>query len=121
MAAENATHLLLVTKIRGDTAHLVEGPVQFGHARILGLGAYCSEELLAGVPDGTIVRGYFVPFAYVRVSLVELATSRIVAFEDIECSVMATGAVSTAILMDKIGEGLAHGIGAAIPKLVAAR
>ena len=119
VAGEHATHLVLLTKIRTDTSHLVRGRVEFGHGRILGLGVYGNEVPIDVNDKDAQVPGVFVIFAMARLSLVDLATSRVVGHQDIEFSQLSQ-AMTSAALLQAISDGLARGIAAELPKLLAA-
>jgi hypothetical protein len=75
---EKGTHLLLLTK------HRAEARVEFTHeflgsGKIEGLGFYLdNRELVVDPASREASRGYLAPFVYVRLTLVDLATSTVV-------------------------------------------
>jgi hypothetical protein len=79
LAKAGATHLIVVTKWRGEASFkLVDGSV--GAGKIMGVGFNVDDvtrtKLLS---TGEISTGFVAPFAYVRVSLLDAATLKVVA------------------------------------------
>lgn len=79
-----ATHLVLLLKAR-DTAPLPSTDAKVDAGELEGLGFYADATLVTKKHDqsdylnGNVARGYFAPFAYFEVALVDLATGKVVA------------------------------------------
>ena len=73
------THWILVSKYRGDTrARLLEGTI--GTGQLEGLGFYIDRDRnLQNVDTGEHAIGFVAPFAYLRFTLVEAASGRVLA------------------------------------------
>jgi hypothetical protein len=80
---EHATHLLLLTKFRADAADIktVDYGESLGRGRVSGVGIYRDPHraavVVGGDHDGEPIGGFLAPFVSVRLSLVELASNRV--------------------------------------------
>ncbi len=81
-----ATHLLLLTKLRGDARlNSVDGTL--GSGRIEGVGYYIDREMeMQRTPSGEVGRGFLAPFAYIKVSLIDLKTSTVLREQAVRAS-----------------------------------
>jgi len=71
------THLLLVTRYRAD-ARMDTGLLRLGNGKVEGVGYYLDREFrlrLIGTNEVTV--GYLAPYVYMRVSVIDLATSTV--------------------------------------------
>jgi hypothetical protein len=73
---EGADQLLLITKIRGEAA-IGDGTTKFGAGKLTGLGFYIDRFTPMVDPVVGDVHGYIAPYAYVKLSVIDLATSRV--------------------------------------------
>jgi hypothetical protein len=74
---QKATHVLLVTKLGGDAAFAVQNTT-IGSGKVRGLGFYVdAQRPIKDVDTGRTSRGFLGPFAYVRLSLVDAATGKV--------------------------------------------
>lgn len=124
----NATHLLLVTKYRSDSRTQMWNSV-VGDGMLEGLGFYVDPNMaLRGVDTGERFHGFFAPFAYFMVSVVDLkdgtvtqhpiTASRVVSDPKAETAWQSlTGAQKVKMLEDLVGAGLAE----ALAKVLATR
>lgn len=76
VGGEQAQRLLLLTKWRGE-AVISDGKTSVGSGRIAGLGLYRFARREGPSRDETDVHLYVAPFVYTRLSLIDLATSRL--------------------------------------------
>lgn len=79
LAQENATHLLIITKHHAR-ASLKLRDVNVGSGVLEGLGYYVDQQLW--VQDGNndeVGRGFLAPYAYIKLTLVDLKTSHVIA------------------------------------------
>jgi hypothetical protein len=80
---EHGTHLLLLTKYLGNAADIKTDDfgVNLGRGRVSGVGVYRDPNrpgtVDGGTHDGEAVDGFLAPFVSVRLSLVELASGRV--------------------------------------------
>jgi hypothetical protein len=73
------THLLLISRHRDDV-RMDTGRQQLGSGKIEGVGYYVDRETkLFRVGTGDVDVGYLAPYVYIRVSLIELATKKVLA------------------------------------------
>jgi hypothetical protein len=86
VAQSKATHLLLFTKQRHEAMlRLRDGNV--GNGRLEGLGFYVDRAMSMQNPDtGEYYLGFLSPFAYFRVSLIEIATGKPLGEESVYAS-----------------------------------
>jgi hypothetical protein len=86
VAQSKATHLLLFTKQRHEAMlRLRDGSV--GNGRLEGLGFYVDRAMRLQNPDtGEYYLGFLSPFAYFRVSLVEVVTGKTLGEESVYAS-----------------------------------
>jgi len=76
LSGAKATHLLLLTKIRKDSA-LVMRYLEGGSGKLEGLGFFVdSNRPMVNRQTGEPYRGFVAPFACFRISLIEVATGR---------------------------------------------
>ena len=85
-SAKGATHLILVTKYKAQTrVRIPTGTV--GHGNLEGVGFYVDHGSFSRAPYiSDAERGVLSPYAYMRVSLVDLASGRVVAEERVLAS-----------------------------------
>ena len=90
-----ATHVLLLTKVRGKTkVPMVHGDI--GYGTLWGLGYYVDNLTRVMVADGgQTARGMLAPFAYVRLTLAEARTGAIVGQRTVNTARPHPVAVST--------------------------
>jgi hypothetical protein len=83
-------YLVLVTKYRGDTRiGLADGSV--GNGKLNGLGFYLDHETrLLQTNDGDSGQGFVAPYAYLTVSLIDLATTTVLRSESVSASMVAS-------------------------------
>ena len=81
-----ATHLILVSKHRGE-ARLRVADGNIGSGTLEGLGFYLdSTTRMRNTRSGEMSHGFIAPFAYMRVSLVDLATGAVLREENVIAS-----------------------------------
>lgn len=83
LQAQQATHLVLVTKLRSE-ARMKTGVETLGSGRVEGLGFYVDRVTplrIVGSGDRTV--GYIAPHAYLRVWLIDLGGGRVVGQRDV--------------------------------------
>ena len=78
--------LVLITKLRHDALlRLADGNV--GSGKLEGAGFYLDQGLATMSPgEGKVGRGFIAPFAYFRVSLVDVASGRVTGYRDVIAS-----------------------------------
>ena len=85
VAKEGAGQLLLVTKIRGEAA-IADGTTRLGAGKLTGLGFYIDTFTPMVDPKVGAVRGYIAPYVYVKLSVIDLATSTVTAHQVIQAA-----------------------------------
>lgn len=87
VAPAHASRLILITKIRYDAEVVIRtGNIAFG--KLDGLGFYVdTNRPMANVKTGDTYRGLVAPYAYFRVSLVDLAANRVIAEQSVHLGV----------------------------------
>jgi hypothetical protein len=76
--SQNATHLILITKHRGDTSLRLE-KWYTGSGKIEGIGFYLDADLRVRRSDTHAAgKGFLAPFAYIKVILVDAKTMRVI-------------------------------------------
>lgn len=86
LAKVNATHLILVSKHRGE-ARMEIANGKAGSGYLEGLGFYIDRLYpLRDLTTGEHTDGFLAPFAYFRVALIDLATSRVLGEETVTAS-----------------------------------
>jgi hypothetical protein len=118
----NATHLMLVTKHRSDARTRLANSV-VGDGMIEGLGFYVDPNMDLVIREtGERFVGFFSPFTYFLVSLVDLKDGKVLAQHPVTSSrVVGTGKSETAwqaltagekvkMLQDMVGQGLAEAV-----------
>lgn len=94
LAQSRATHLLLLTKHRGETRVVVDG-LSYGSGRLEGLGFYLDDGVTTKASQtGEEGLGLIAPFAYFRASLIDLASMRVLASEVITRTEGISGALA---------------------------
>ena len=86
MKADGATHLLLLTRFRQPT-QLRFTDSKAGYGQLEGMGFYIDRQ--QGVKDEDsreVSRGFLAPYAYLRLSLIELSTGAVLAERNISAS-----------------------------------
>lgn len=123
----DVTHWILVTKARAEVrAPIREGTI--GTGQVDGLGFYIDRwRSLQVVETGEITEGFLTPFAYLRVSLVEASTGKVVREEQALMSTTHTrqsathpwDALDAEAKVAMLERLLRQGIGQAMPRLLA--
>ncbi|MBC7995409.1 MAG: hypothetical protein H7Z15_19430 [Rhizobacter sp.] len=92
LKADGATHLLLVTKFRAEARMQADG-AKVGSGVVEGLGFYIDNvtEML-NVKTRRQSTGFLAPFAFMRLSLVDLGSSAVLRQKSIEASTMTSTA-----------------------------
>jgi hypothetical protein len=82
----SATHLILVSKHRGE-ARLLFADGRVGNGYLEGLGFYIDRNhRVENVQSGESSEGFLAPFAYFRIALIDLAASRVLGEETVTAS-----------------------------------
>lgn len=90
LRGQKATHLLLVTKHRAE-ARMKTGVQQIGSGRVEGLGFYVDRVTELRIIDtGLRAVGYLAPHVFVRVSLIDLADSKVLGSRTVTASEVIT-------------------------------
>jgi hypothetical protein len=80
-SAKGATHLILVTKHKGPTRVKIHNG-SIGHGNLEGVGFYVDYGSTARSPlTGDAERGVISPYAYMRVSLIDIASGKVLSEE----------------------------------------
>ncbi|KPF48785.1 hypothetical protein IP87_09555 [beta proteobacterium AAP121] len=96
LRAQKATHLLLVTKHRGE-ARMRSFDADLGTGRVEGLGFYLDRVTpLRRLDTGERAVGYLAPHAFLRLSLIELASGRVLSAKTVTASRVVSAAGSAA-------------------------
>jgi hypothetical protein len=124
------THLVLITRYRSE-AKMQTGLLRLGSGRVEGLGFYLDRDYSLRM-EGTneITVGYLAPYVYVRVSLIEMRTQKLLRTETVTDSWVytphgkKTGSDPWNILSDRekvttVSEMLEKQLVATVPKLLA--
>lgn len=96
LAQSKATHLLLLTKHRADAGfETLNGRV--GRGKIAGLGFYVdNEQGFHNDATGRDIEGYFAPFAYVKLRLIDARSLKVLAeAAELESRVVSTASSAT--------------------------
>ena len=124
------THLLLVTRYRSE-ALIKTGLQRLGSGRIEGLGMYLDRDMVLRVQGNSeVTTGYLAPYVYIRVSLIDMRTQKLLRSETVTDSWVYTPDGKTAgrdpwnILSDRekittISQMLEKQLLAAVPKVLA--
>jgi hypothetical protein len=129
---ERATHVVLVTKQRGDAKFkLREGTI--GEGKLRGIGYFVDNDTpLVGVESRVHGNGFIAPFVYVRLSLVDVNTGQVVREERVQATEVVPAlayekavtpwqALSADQKVQRLEAMIRSGIGAAIETLLAGR
>jgi hypothetical protein len=81
--AADATQLLLITKIKRPT-RVSDGRQVFGVGVLEGLGVYHDRTVSVHRDEDGLNYALFAPYVYIRLSLVDRATSKVLRYQDIE-------------------------------------
>jgi len=74
LSSANATHFVLITKYRAETQMRLHGSA-VGNGRLSGLGFYVDRHMgLQNVETGVRTTGFFSPYVYMRMTLIDAAT-----------------------------------------------
>ena len=119
VSGESADRLLLLTKWRGE-AVISDGKSSVGSGRIGGLGFYRYARREGLSRDDTDVHIYVAPFVYTRLSLIDLATFRLVRSQVVQDAKPYPVTITTAQQIDALLELLGASTTAAVPRLVSA-
>lgn len=129
---QSATHLVLVTKYRGE-ADLSGSRESMGSGELEGIGFYMDHLRWTKRSDnGGRGKGFLAPYAYFKVSLIDLATSTVLQHQLItsgivysaarsEDSASVWDALSASEKIKILGSLITRGIADAVPALVKAR
>jgi len=80
LAKTGATHLLLITKRRDEFMFKLGDGQSTGYGKVSGVGLFIDNSTeLQNMKTGQINRGFFVCYAYVKLTLVDAATLRVIA------------------------------------------
>lgn len=91
---ERATRLLLLTK-HGDDARLRFYDSYVGSGRLRGLGFYLDHDMGVVVRDtGAVADGFIAPYVFIRLSLVDVASAKVIATQNITASMVVAVAES---------------------------
>ena len=97
LAPTGATHLVLITKLRHE-ALLKFRDGYVGSGKLDGLGFYLDHNVMTRASDtGHRGRGFIAPFAYFRVSLVDMATGTTIGHRDVVASIAISAARSPSL------------------------
>jgi hypothetical protein len=96
LAKTGATHLLLVTKRRDEFLFKLADGNTTGIGKVSGVGIFIDNSTsLRSTQTGQINRGFFVCYAYVKLTLIEAATLRVVATRNGTEQIMTSAATNT--------------------------
>jgi hypothetical protein len=130
LQAQQATHLLLVTKHRAE-ARMKTGVVEVGTGRVQGLGFYVDRVTpLTRLETGESSVGYLAPHVYVRLSLIDLRDSKVLRTRTVTASWVYTASskdrgadpwdvLDSAGKMKALGELISNGCAPALRELLA--
>lgn len=95
LAQSGATHLILLTKHRGETRVVLDG-LSYGSGRLEGLGFYLDDGVTTrAAQTGEEGLGLIAPFLYFRASLIDVASGRVLASEIVTRTEGVSGALAT--------------------------
>ena len=117
VAGERAGLLLLLTKWRGEAA-ISDGKPNVVSGKIAGLGFYRFARREGTSREETEVHGYIAPFVYARLSLVDVATSRVLQTRVIQAATPYPGDLSPQKQIDTLVAMLGAGVRDAVPLVV---
>lgn len=118
VAGEHADALLLLTKWRGEAA-ISDGKVQVGAGKLSGLGCYRFARREGERPGATEVHGYIAPFVCARLSLIDLASARVVRTQVIQ-SATAYASLTPQQQLDTLAQMLDAGVRDAVARVLQA-
>jgi len=128
---QSATHLVLVTKYRG-AADLTAFHKSMGSGELEGIGFYMDQlKWTSPFDNGGRGRGFLAPYAYFKVSLIDLATFTVLKHQLVTSGIVYSSggsqdsanawyALSASEKMKVLGSLIASGIADAVPALVKA-
>lgn len=94
LAQSGATHLILLTKHRGETRVVLDG-LSYGSGRLEGLGFYLDDGVTTRAEQtGEEGLGLIAPFLYFRASLIEVASGKVLASEIVTRTEGVSGALA---------------------------
>ena len=117
VAGESAERLLLLTKWRGE-AVISDGKTSVGSGKIGGLGFYRFARREGQSRDDTDVHVYVAPFVYTRLSLIDLATSRLVRSQVVQDAKPYPVTITTEQQIAALLELLGASTTAAVPRTI---
>lgn len=86
------SHVLLITRNRGDARFPVEDGHSVGRGTVEGIGFYLDKTTeVKNASTGHLSRGFLGPFVQTRLQLMEVASGNVIAQEDLRASRMAAG------------------------------
>ena len=117
VTGEQAERLLLLTKWRGE-AVISDGKTSVGSGKIGGLGFYRFARREGLSRDDTDVHVYVAPFVYTRLSLIDLATSRLVRSQVVQDAKPYPVTITTERQIAALLELLGASTSAAVPRTI---
>jgi hypothetical protein len=115
---EGATQLLLVTKIR-DEARVSDGETRFGLGKLAGLGFYLDRNTDMVDPKVGPVHGFIAPYVYIKLSVIDVATSTLTAHHIVESASPYTSLPKEA-MMNTLQQALVDGLTDAVQRTLKA-
>ena len=119
VTGEQAGLLLLLTKWRGEAA-ISDGKTTVGSGKIAGLGFYRYARREGQGSADTEVHNYIAPFVYTRLSLIDLATFRLVRSQVIQAARPYPGTLTPELQISTLVDMLAASTKDAVPRTVKA-
>jgi len=101
---EGAPQLLLVTKVRGE-AGVDDGTGKWGFGKLTGLGFYVDGFTPTIDPKIGPVRGFIAPYVYIKLSVIDLATSTVTSHRLVQTATPYTS-LSAQAMMDTLQDVL---------------
>ncbi len=111
---EGASQLLLVTKFRGE-AGVTDGETKFGFGKLSGLGFYVDGNTDMIDPKIGPVHGFIAPYVYVKLSVVDLATSTVTARRVVQSATPFTS-LNAQAMMDALQDTLVKSMTEAVER-----
>ena len=119
VTGEQAGLLLLLTKWRGEAA-ISDGKTTIGSGKIAGLGFYRYARREGQSSNDTEVHNYIAPFVYTRLSLIDLATFRLVRSQVVQAAKPYPGTLTPEMQISTLVDMLAASTKDAVPRTVKA-
>ena len=119
VTGEQAGLLLLLTKWRGEAA-ISDGKTTVGSGKITGLGFYRYARREGQGSADSEVHNYIAPFVYTRLSLIDLATFRLVRSQVVQAAKPCPGTLTPELQISTLVDMLAASTKDAVPRTVKA-